>query len=256
MSLLQTVLRKFYPAESQPQPQTAKPAPAAASRLNHYAPLFELLSKRQLLEIVSDQTAERYQSMILDINVAAGLLMLDDLFPADPMQPVQVGDTLTLRHHYNGKILSFSSPVIDIEHSEGGPLHILKLPKDVGYRQRRRWPRLSFSRQRPLRVQVKSPLRTPWFASAQNLSAGGMRLNIAGNLLDQLHYNQLLPLVEFQFNRDFRVTCQARVKGFRFSRRPHRHTQISIEFVDMAPHQRQQLQAFISAMIDSNVKAA
>ena len=256
MSLLHAVLRKFYQPEAEPTAPAVAPEPDPLPGLKHYSPLFALLRKRQLLEIINDQTAERYQSIILDINVAAGLFMLDDLFPANPAQPVRVGDTLTLRHHYRGQVLSFSSPIIDIEHTQTAPLYTLKLPKEVGYRQRRRWPRVVLSQQPPLAVRIKSPLRTPWFATAQNLSAGGMRLNVAGNLLDQLSYDQVLPLLEFQFNQDFRIRCRARVKGFRFSRRPHRHTQISVEFVDMPAHQGLQLEAFVNALIDKDSEAA
>ncbi|WP_179957499.1 flagellar brake protein [Exilibacterium tricleocarpae] len=256
MSLLQSVLRKFYRPESASASAASATEPGSVSRLHHYSPLMTLLEKRQLLEVINDQTGERYQSMILDVNVVAGLFMLDDLFPANPTAPVQVGDALTLRHHHNGQVLSFSAPVIDIEQAQTAPLYTLKLPKEVGYRQRRRWPRVDLRQPQPLTVRLKSPWSTPWFATAQNLSAGGMRLRIGGNLLDQLHCDQALPLLEFQFNRDFRVRCQARVKGFRFCRRPHRHTQLSVEFVDMPAHQRIQLEAFVSTLIERKTKAA
>ena len=153
MSLLHAVLRKFYQPEAEPTAPAVAPEPDPLPGLKHYSPLFALLRKRQLLEIINDQTAERYQSIILDINVAAGLFMLDDLFPANPAQPVRVGDTLTLRHHYRGQVLSFSSPIIDIEHTQTAPLYTLKLPKEVGYRQRRRWPRVVLSQQPPLAVR-------------------------------------------------------------------------------------------------------
>jgi hypothetical protein len=45
------------------------------------------------------------------------------------------------------------------------------------------------------------------------------------------------------------IRCSARVRGFRLLRSPHRHTQISLEFVDLPLERQQQLQQFINNVI-------
>jgi hypothetical protein len=39
------------------------------------------------------------------------------------------------------------------------------------------------------------------------------------------------------------------VRSFRLLRAPHRHTQVSIEFVDLSAERKQQLQQFINNLI-------
>jgi c-di-GMP-binding flagellar brake protein YcgR len=220
-------------------------------RLEHgasecYTPLFELQKKRQLLEVINQ--GKTYQSFILDTNIANKMLILDDLFPSLPENSIRIGDTLTIRHHHHNKVLAFSSVLLDIVHNLSAPMYVVELPDAVAYHQRRQHPRVTLSQEQPLTVKLQSPLSTPWFATAVNLSCQGIRLNIGGNITNHLNRDTLLPCCEFQFNQNFAVRCQLSVKAFRFVRKPHRHTQISAAFIGMAPQQYLQLQQFIATL--------
>ncbi len=234
--------------------ETDAPLPAPIVRISHCAPLFELQKQRQLLEVVSD--GESYQSFIISANVIDELLILDELFPFPAENAPQPGDQLTIRHHKKGKVLSFTSPILGINHNQGALTYTLRLPVQACYRQRRRSPRVSFSHRPPLAVHLQSPLRSPWYATAVDLSSGGMRLTVAGNITSLLKRDTVLPQCEFQFNPEFRIRCQAAVKAFRFVRKPYRQTQISVAFIGIEPHHRMQLQQYIDAMLNFSGKAA
>jgi c-di-GMP-binding flagellar brake protein YcgR len=225
-----------------------------------YAPLIRLQAKRQLLEVstldLSRGRQTLYQSIILDINLQGRYLLLDDLFPNVGEDAIALGDILTIRHHRQGRLLSFSSRVIHISYSHGAPCYAVELPEEVGYRQRRLFPRMALGNQTPLTVRLKSPWKTPWFATAHNLSAGGMRLSVGGNILEQLNRGSIMPACEFSLGNDLTVSCQARIKGFKFIGRPYRHTQISVEFIDLNPQRRLQVQQYINALVDDPVAAA
>jgi c-di-GMP-binding flagellar brake protein YcgR len=82
-----------------------------------------------------------------------------------------------------------------------------------------------------------------------DISSGGLRASIPGNLLGQLRHGALLPLCELTLSDELTIRCSARVRGFRLLRAPHRHTQISIEFIDLPAERQQQLQQFINNVI-------
>lgn len=243
MALLQAVMQKFTrkPVED----SATLSSITLADQLNRYAPLFELQERRQLLEVICESSGEHFQSMILSINLSQGELELDELFPAPQRHQLQPGDLLTIRHHQNGQLLTFTSALTSVVRSLDAPIYSLLLPESVSYRQRRATDRIMLSRQQPLTVRMQSPWRTAWYATANNISAGGMRVIIGGNVLDQLQHNSLIPSCEFALHPDLPIHCQARVRSYRFIRRPYRHTEISMEFLDMDPQQRLQLQRFI-----------
>lgn len=257
MTILQAVMQKFTRKQS-PEPEVTEAAPRLADMVERYSALMELQAKRQLIEVVPSLQATdnelSCQSMILEINFSGGYLILDELFPR--LDNLQLGDELTIKHHSHGELLTFTSRLLHIINDAGSLCYALALPEQVGYRQRRLYPRINLSQQQPLNVRLQSPWRTPWYAIAQNISAGGMRLTVGGNVLQQLNRGCILPTVEFKFNNEFQIRCQARVRAFRFCRRPYRQTQISIEFMDMGPQQRLQLQQFVNTLNNAQALAA
>lgn len=246
MAILQAVMQKLTgkPAEAGVEAS----APSLNNRVNALFPLFELQQKRQLLEVICDRTGEQFQSLILDLDFNNNVVVLDDLFPAPMGGLFQPGEFFTVKHHKDGMVLSFSMPLEALVIENHAPVFKLRMPEQVEYRQRRSQPRIALSKQQPLTVKLQSPRRTPWYATANNISSGGMRVVVGGNILDQLQPGILLPQCEFSFHEDFQVRCQARAKSFRFLRRPYRHTEISLEFIDVAPQQVLQLKHLISSV--------
>ena len=75
-----------------------------------------------------------------------------------------------------------------------------------------------------------------------------MRVVVGGNVLDQLQPGALLPMCEFSFHEELQIRCQARTRGFKFHRRPYRHTEISLEFIDLPHQQAAQIRQLISSI--------
>lgn len=246
MAILQAVMQKLTgkPTESSP----AVPTTTLTNRVNSLFPLFELQQQRQLLQVICERTGEQFQSLILELDFNNNVVVLDDLFPSPQGGLFQPGELFTVKHHKDGMVLSFSMPLEALVMEQQAPVFKLRMPEQVEYRQRRSQPRIALSKQQPLTVKLQSPRRTPWYATANNISSGGMRVVVGGNILDQLQPGILLPQCEFSFHDDFQVRCQARAKSFRFLRRPYRHTEISLEFVDVAPQQVLQLKHLVSSV--------
>ncbi len=254
MSFLQAVMQKI---RRQPQVEQTHTASVVnlAKQINRYRHLLALQEKRQLLEVVCSATGRTYQSMILAVNMQEQTIELDELFPQPYGEPHRVGDQFQVKHHHNGQILSFTGTVESIVQNRSGFIYTLTLPDTVQYRQRRRYPRIELSKESPLTIKLESPRNATWFATATNLSAGGMRLTIGGNIVDQLERNGHISLCEFELLHDIKIRCEAKVKAFRFCRRPYRHTEVSIEFMNCPVATKQQLESVISSFCN-NVEAA
>lgn len=209
-----------------------------------YSPIWELQQKRQILEVKVDGSTRSFQTFILAIDIPRGILWLDDLFPSQSL--LEIGDNITLRHHRNGEQVSFSSPIVAWGSQYGASGLAVILPEHIEYQPRRQYQRCDLSHQSSISIKVRPIGQDISYGNVQDLSVGGLRLNVAGNILGQLRHGALIPLCELKLSDELSIRCSARIRAFKILRTPHRCTQISIEFIDL-PHERKlQLQQFIN----------
>jgi c-di-GMP-binding flagellar brake protein YcgR len=214
---------------------------------DQYQPLWQLLNQRQIIEVKVEGSSLAYQTLVLAIDIQRGLLWLDDLFPSQHV--LEVGDRITLRHHRNGEQLSFSSPILAWGSNYGANGLAIMLPEQLCYVPRRQNRRADVSDKPIPGLKIRPIGQDISYGSVMDISSGGLRASIPGNLLGQLRHGALLPLCELALSDELTIRCSARVRSFRLLRSPHRHTQISLEFVDLAPERVQQLQQFINNLI-------
>ncbi len=214
---------------------------------DHYESLYQLLNQRQIIEVKVEGSTLSYQTLILAVDIQRGLLWLDDLFPKQHV--LEIGDRITLRHHRNGEQLSFSSPILAWGNNYGANGLAILLPEQVAYIPRRQYSRADMSEKSSLALKLRAVGHEAIYASVLDISSGGLRASVPGNLLGQLRHGALLPLCELVLSDELTLRCSARVRGFRLLRLPHRHTQISIEFVDLPFERQQQLQQFINNIV-------
>lgn len=214
---------------------------------DNYLPLWQLLNQRQIIEVKVEGSSLSYQTLVLAIDIQRGLLWLDDLFPKQHI--LEIGDRITLRHHRNGEQLSFSSPILAWGSNYGANGLAIMLPEQLCYVPRRQFRRADMSNTPSLSLKLRAVGQDVSYGSVLDISSGGLRASIPGNLLSHLRHGALLPLCELTLSDELTIRCSARVRGFRLLRTPHRHTQISIEFIDLSLERQQQLQQFINNVI-------
>jgi c-di-GMP-binding flagellar brake protein YcgR len=210
---------------------------------DQYLPFWELQKSRQLLEVKIGPAHRSYQSMVLAIDIDRGLLWLDDLFPQQLF--LDAGDTITLRHHRNNEQLVVQAPIVALGSDYGATGFAIELPEYAVYIPRRSSPRYAMGHHSPFSVKIRTLGQEPCFGTLQDISSGGLRLMVAGNLLDQLRHGATLPLCEVNLSEDLQIRCRARICAFRIGRNPYRHTQISVEFLDLADEKRAALGKFL-----------
>lgn len=252
MAIMQSVLQKFASrvknsAQAQkPLDQTPNPRHRPLVPEPQYLELEQLCSQRQLLKVAVTGYSGSYQSMILAIDQGRGLIWLDDLFPSQ--RYLLAGDELEISHHRNGELISFIAPILALGPRFGTNGIALPLPTETPhYRPRRQWPRLELDSRLALSATLAIAGRDPIQARVLNISAGGLRLALAGNWLDHFRHGELLPLCELTPLAGIKIRCRARVCAFNISHNPRRQTEVSLAFRNLDPVVHQNLQDYIAA---------
>jgi c-di-GMP-binding flagellar brake protein YcgR len=243
MSFLKKIFSKaIFTSAQSPAVTALNPASEQPPKLpQEYRVLGDLQKKRQLLEVKIGTAARAYQSMVIALDVERNLLWLDDLFPQQVL--LEVGDEITLKHHYQGEELRIKSQVLALGNQYGATGIAIMLPANAQYTPRRKHSRFNLAF--PLTVKIRSLGEEPCFGSLEDISLGGLRLHVAGNLLTQLTHGAILPLCEISLSKELQLRCRARVCAFRISRKPYRSTQISIEFLELSKEKQMELKFFL-----------
>lgn len=240
-----TIFHTFLQKLSLKKPASADVESLKASLDLHrqYANLWRLQNTRQLLEITLPGHKNSYQSMIIALDISRGLLWLDELFPNQPQ--LALGDEITLRHHRNGEILTFSTPVIAMGSNFGASGIAVLLPEEAKYQPRRAHPRCNLNNRAPISAKIRLLGQDACFGTIKDISCEGLSLLVPGNLIGQIHQGTILPLCEVHLNNELHIHCRAQVRSFQLCRQPYRATRISLEFIDLQPKRRLQLQEFV-----------
>ncbi len=252
MAIMQSVLQKFASraknsAQAQKRVnQAGNPRAQPIELAPQYLELEQLCSQRQLLKVAVTGYTGSYQSMILAIDQERSLIWLDDLFPSQ--RHLSAGDDLEISHHRNGELISFKAPILALGQRFGATGIALALPVEAPrYRPRRQWPRLELSTRQALSATLAIAGKGPVQARVLNISAGGLRLALAGNWLSHFRHGELLPLCELTLLAGIKIRCRARVCAFNISQNPRRQTEVSLAFKNLDPVVQQNLRHYIAA---------
>jgi c-di-GMP-binding flagellar brake protein YcgR len=206
--------------------------------LNSCLPLMQLQESRQLLEVKWGSSSRVYQTLILAVDIQRGLIWIDELFPQQ--HTLDIGDSLTLRHHRKGEELILETHVIAMGKQFGTQGIALSIPEQIQWQPRRRQTRFALSGAATL-VKIRPLGEEPTYGKLQDISTGGFSVTVSGNLLGQLRHGALLPLCEMTLDDQIQVRCKGRICAFRMQREPFRSTRICVQFVDLPEKTRIEL---------------
>ncbi len=208
-----------------------------------YYPLMRLQDERQFLEVFLPGEQYSVHSMIIGIDFATGTFSLDEFSPAIAQPEALIEENLVIRHYQDWQKLEITSSVLDWDADNAQ--YTMLLPEYVGYQARRLYPRLVLSGKQLLKSQIYPIYGSPWYATVKDISRGGMRINVAGDLRPHLQKNTVLPKCQLLLDNNMTIQCQGSVKGFRYVSRPSRTTEIGIEFRQMSPDNQTDLKRFL-----------
>jgi c-di-GMP-binding flagellar brake protein YcgR len=124
----------------------------------------------------------------------------------------------------------------------------LNLPEQVKYQPRRQQTRVSVMNTNPLSAVVDPTYGAPWHAGIDNISLGGARILVMGDLRSHLHKNKPLRKCNITLENKQTISCRGKVKAFSYHSRPFRRTEISIKFESMENEDLFKLEDFIEQL--------
>ena len=241
MGIFNRVLSQLSRQKNEPEPEASKDRLFA--QIHHYSALIRLQDERQLIEVVTEDRSNSFQSMIIGIDLYHQQLIIDEVSPKLRAPETLIGKRVCLRHHYNRQLLEISSDIVGWE--EEPRSFLLDLPEDVSYRPRRQQQRIKLTANRVIKATVHPPYGAPWYSSVSNISSGGMRILVTGDLRNNLHKNKSLKDCHIVLDKQLQLHTPGRVKGFTYAGRPYRRTEISIAFEQMDEANQEIIAQFI-----------
>ncbi len=236
MSIFNRFIDRFTPVNTEEAISQQIINERFVEHFDRYNNLMRLQDDRQLLEVLIDGHKNSFQSMIVSIDFMDGSFSLDEFSPRLKNPHSLVNHTVTIRHQQDWEKLEIQAKVL--EWSSEDACYFLALPEYVDYQPRRNYPRLVLTNETPLKTHINPLYGAPWYATVKDISQGGMRINVAGDLRPHLHKDKLLPKCQIILDDNMAIHARGEVRSFSYINKPYRHTEISIEFRNMSqPHQ-------------------
>jgi len=216
------------------------------AQINRYASLIRLQDERQLVEVIIGEHADSFQSMIVGVDLYNQQLIIDEFSPRIQNPTDLLGQTVVIRHQNNQQMLKVTSEVIEWDPSTRSI--ILNLPEQVEYQPRRQQARIMVINTNPLSAVIEPIYGAHWHAGIDNISLGGARILVMGDLRSNLHKNKPLRKCDITLDNGQSISCRGKVKAFSYHGRPFRRTEISIEFESMKNEDLFKLENFIEQL--------
>jgi len=246
MGIIERLLSHWNQPKLGPVANRPKPHLSLFAQLNRYGSLIRIQDQQQLIEVISDDFIDSFQSMIVGVDIYHQQLIIDELSPRIQNPESLVGRTLIIRHQKDRQMLNIKVDVISW--SEATHCLHLSLPEDTGYSPRRQHYRREILATAPINALVAPVHGAPWHATLVNVSVGGMRIIVSGDLRSELDKHKPLKKITLSLPGNDTVTCGGHVKSFRFIGRPYRRTEISIEFNNLSDDHKFDLQHFVECV--------
>lgn len=213
-------------------------------QFDQYRQLMELQDQRQLLEVLLPGQKYSFQSMVVGIDFVEAQFSLDEFSPRLNNPQELLYQTVIIRHQKHWELLEFAARIVGW--SEENDCYLLGLPEVVSYQPRRSHSRLVLAKQDILNATISPPYGAPWYATVKDISPGGMRVNLSGDLRPHLHRGKALPKCLVMLDKEITIISRGEVRSYSYSGKPYRNTEVSIEFSGMSHLHQEHLKNFIS----------
>lgn len=144
--------------------------------INH---LFKkIYSKHSLLSATVESSNECYGSTIIEINDDEHYLVIDELYPIEGHNKVDVGTNLSFNTQYAGAFVNFIGTVDAIGENEKAAYYKISIPEELEYHQRRNTYRIATSIRDPIQVNLINEDEVLIKAELRDISHGGLCLRV------------------------------------------------------------------------------
>ncbi|TXH05993.1 MAG: flagellar brake protein [Nevskiaceae bacterium] len=224
----------------------AVPAPEqAAARLHNPAEiaqiLVRLLDQRGLISVHVIGSAGSHSSVLLELDLHGGSLLLDELHPPAANRQLAPGARLLVNARLEGSRIEFTCTVRDAVHLRGGPAWRVAMPESIDYFERRSGYRLTVPAGMHLQPAILNGLDGPISARLLDVSRRGMAAILGSAVQAEIgiHVPCSLRLLENRLDLDAEI---------RSSVLQHNQLRVGMMFMNMTPAQRTALDTSVARL--------
>lgn len=199
----------------------------------------EMLACLRQLQLAHDpllirfhERTQHFQSYLVEIDTARGLMALDEMIPTDGERFLHNGEAFQVEAFHEGvRIVWECQQPVAIAELQGTRCYWSVLPSEMLYHQRRNAYRAPLKPARPIKAKLLSDMRNrPANGHLLDISATGCKLRFQGNMTEWLQAGRIyekfsaeLPFDALHASVELRhlhydETLDSSFVGFRFSR--------------------------------------
>lgn len=176
-----------------------------------------------------------YQSILLELDQDEKTILIDELFPNSAW--VAQGQTLRISiRQAGGRSLKFQSQIQEAYRYDGAPMYVIAMPDFIDYDQRRNAFRLPVDSTLAVNVSFTGPDKQNYSGRVQDISAGGLALQLPPASDYEFAYGNSLTNVNFEFAQ-VNISSDLTIRNLPHKIDPESPLRIGAEFTNM-PAQR------------------
>ena len=238
MALLKTLFNRLL----------ARPSPIVDEARDRYRQLELLRHRHSFIEVKFPRLERSFQSLILELKPDEGYLLIDELYPPDGRHDLLEGDLAEIVSRAPDIAVTFATRLLQREAAEQTPMYRMELPEDVGLDLRRHAFRVYVEREPGLSIDIDGGDGSPLDARIVNLSADGIKLDIAGDASELLQRRPLLEGCIIRLPSGADIDCSIELRSLYPMRSPRQHTLLGGRLMVAQAAQRGKLDQFLAAV--------
>jgi c-di-GMP-binding flagellar brake protein YcgR len=209
--------------------------------------LNKIYAKHSLLSVTIDSPDEFYGSTIIEINENENYLVIDELYPVEGHNLVEIGTRLTFNTQYSGAFVNFTSTVDAVAENEKAAYYKISMPKELEYHQRRNTYRIATNINEPIQVNLVNEDEELIKAELRDLSHGGLCLRVNKIPLMLIHNGSYIPTCLIQVDKNKKILSSLNICHVETIKETGT-LRIGAEFAAMSKIDRRELEHLIASL--------
>jgi c-di-GMP-binding flagellar brake protein YcgR len=209
--------------------------------------LNKIFAKHSLLSITIDSPDEFYGSTIIEINDNESYFVIDELYPVEGHNKVEIGSRLTFNTQYSGAFVNFKATVDAVAENEKAAYYKMSMPEELEYHQRRNTYRIATNVNEPILVNLVNEDEVLIKAELRDLSHGGLCLRV--NKIPHILINQesYIPTCLIQVDKNKKILSSLNICHVEKIKETGT-LRIGAEFAAMSKIDRRELEHLIASL--------
>lgn len=238
MAFLKSLINRIFSHE---EPNQADPD-------DHYYRLERLRTNHDWIGVEVAKSGQCYQSLILEIDVDNGELIIDDLYPPEGLEDLETGDTVEVTSQSRRVLVNFYTRILAREFKDGKASYRLELPEEVGRNHSRGAFRVYVEGDDGLTLEIDYQGQVLPDVRIINLSADGLKLSFAEEMSTELENISALNNCIIRLPNGVDIDCDIQLRNIYRIRTPHPHTLAGGKLIIEQAQHRVKLQQYLASV--------